>query len=98
MKKVSGKGNAAPFNGVNGDLIVLIAIEDHEKLIRDGNNLHFDHYISFADAALGINSEIPTVTGKVKIKLEEGIQIELKTNARVISCTVSQGKCFFLAF
>jgi len=72
--KVSGKGNAAPFDGVNGDLIVLIAIEDHEKLIRDGNNLHFDHYISFADAALGANSEIPTVTGKVKIKLEQGIQ------------------------
>ena len=72
--KVSGKGNAAPFDGVNGDLIVLIAIEDHDTLIRDGKNLHFDHYISFADAALGINSEIPTVTGKVKIKLEEGIQ------------------------
>jgi len=72
--KVSGKGNAAPFDGINGDLIVLIDIEDHDTLIRDGNNLHFDHYISFSDAALGINSEIPTVTGKVKIKLEEGIQ------------------------
>ena len=72
--KVSGKGNAAPFEGINGDLIVLIAIEDHETLIRDGKNLHFDHYISFVDAALGTTSEIPTVSGKVKIKLEEGIQ------------------------
>ena len=72
--KVSGKGNAAPFEGINGDLIVLIAIEDHEALIRDGKNLHFDHYISFADAALGTTSKIPTVSGKVKIKLEEGIQ------------------------
>ena len=72
--KVSGKGNAAPFEGINGDLIVLITIEDHETLIRDGKNLHFDHYISFADAALGTTSEIPTVSGKVKIKLEEGIQ------------------------
>jgi molecular chaperone DnaJ len=72
--KVSGKGNAAPFEGVNGDLIVLIAIEEHDKLIRDGQNLHYDHYISFADAALGTSCEIPTVTGKVKIKLEEGIQ------------------------
>jgi molecular chaperone DnaJ len=72
--KVSGKGNAAPFEGVNGDLIVLISIEEHDKLIRDGQNLHFDHYISFADAALGASVEIPTVTGKVKIKLEEGIQ------------------------
>ena len=72
--KVSGKGNAAPLEGVNGDLMVLIAIEEHDKLIRDGQNLHYDHYISFADAALGNSCEIPTVTGKVKIKLEEGIQ------------------------
>ena len=72
--KVSGKGNAAPFDGVNGDLIVLISIEDHPNLIRDGNNLHFDHYISFSDAALGASSEIPTINGKVKIKLEQGIQ------------------------
>ena len=72
--KVSGKGNAAPFEGVNGDLIVLIAIQEHEKLIREGQNLHYDHYISFSDAALGTSCEIPTITGKVKIKLEEGIQ------------------------
>jgi molecular chaperone DnaJ len=72
--KVSGKGNAAPFEGINGDLIVLIQVEEHKQLIRDGQNLHFDHYISFADAALGANTEIPTVSGKVKIKLEEGIQ------------------------
>ncbi len=72
--KVSGKGNAAPLEGINGDLIVLIAIEEHAKLIRDGQNLHFDHYISFSDAALGTSCEIPTVTGKVKIKLKEGIQ------------------------
>ena len=72
--KVSGKGNAAPFEGINGDLIVLINIEEHETLIRDGQNLHYDHYISFCDAALGNSCEIPTITGKVKIKLEPGIQ------------------------
>lgn len=72
--KVSGKGNAAPLEGINGDLIVLIQVEEHEHLIRDGQNLHFDHYISFADAALGTTTEIPTVSGKVKIKLEEGMQ------------------------
>ena len=72
--KVSGKGNAAPLEGINGDLIVLISIEEHTSLIRDGQNLHFDHYISFSDAALGANSEIPTINGKVKIQLEEGIQ------------------------
>ena len=72
--KVSGKGNAGPFDGINGDLIVLISIEEHDSLIRDGQNLHFDHYISFADAALGNISKIPTVTGKVKITIEKGIQ------------------------
>ena len=72
--KVSGKGNAAPFEGINGDLLVLISVEEHESLIRDGKNLHYDHYISFADAALGTTSQIPTVNGKVKIKIEKGIQ------------------------
>ena len=72
--KVSGKGNAAPMEGINGDLIVLINVEEHKQLTRDGQNLHFDHYISFTDAALGTNTEIPTISGKVKIKLEEGIQ------------------------
>ena len=72
--KVSGKGNAAPLEGINGDLIVLIAIEEHEKLVRDGQNLHYDHYISLSDAILGANTEIPTINGKVKIKLEAGIQ------------------------
>ena len=72
--KVSGKGNAAPFEGINGDLLVLISVEEHESLVRDGKNLHYDHYISFADAALGTTSQIPTVNGKVKIKIEKGIQ------------------------
>lgn len=72
--KVSGKGNAAPLEGINGDLIVLISIEKHDKLVRDGQNLHFDHYISFSEAALGTETQIPTINGKVKVKLESGIQ------------------------
>ena len=72
--KVSGKGNAAPFDGINGDLIVVISIKEDSQLFRDGQNLHFDHYISFSEAALGTSSEIPTITGKVKINLEKGIQ------------------------
>ncbi len=72
--KVSGKGNAAPADGINGDLIVLIAIEEHETLVRDGQNLHFDQYISFSEAALGTEIKIPTISGKVKVNLESGIQ------------------------
>ena len=69
--KVSGKGNAAPFEGINGDLLVLIAVDEHESLARDGQNLHYDHYISFSDAALGGTTQIPTITGIVKIKIEK---------------------------
>ena len=47
--KVSGKGNAAPMGGVNGDLLVIISVEDHPELVRDSsNNLHYDKYISFS--------------------------------------------------
>lgn len=71
---VSGKGNAAPRGGINGDLLVLIEEEEHPELKRDGSNLFYDAYINFADAALGTNIEIPTVDAKAKIKVEAGTQ------------------------
>lgn len=71
---VSGKGNAAPRGGINGDLIVLIEEEEHLELKRDGSNLFYDSYISFIDAALGTNIEVPTVDAKAKIKIEPGTQ------------------------
>ena len=72
--KVSGKGNDSVGDGVSGDLIVLIQEKEHPTLKREGNNLHFDLYISISDAVLGISKEIETVTGNVRIKLEPGIQ------------------------
>lgn len=72
--KVSGKGNDAPANGVPGDLIVAIETAEHPTLKREGDNLHYDLYISIPDAVLGTSKEIDTVTGKVRIKLEPGIQ------------------------
>ena len=72
--RFSASCNAAPFEGINGDLIVLINIEDDTDLIRDGQNLHYEHYITFSDAALGTTAEIPTINGKAKIKLENGTQ------------------------
>ncbi|MBP8033844.1 MAG: molecular chaperone DnaJ [Bacteroidia bacterium] len=71
---VGGKGNAAPRGGINGDLLVLIEEEEHLELKRDGNNLFYDSYVNFADAALGTSIEIPTVDAKVKVKLEPGTQ------------------------
>lgn len=72
--KVANKGNDAPGNGIPGDLIVAIEEQEHEFLKREGENLHYDLYISFPEAALGVSKEIETVTGKVRIKLDEGIQ------------------------
>jgi len=72
--KVSGKGNEASGNGVPGDLIVAIETEEHHALKREGDNLHYDLYISISDAILGTSKEIDAVTGKVRIKLEAGIQ------------------------
>ena len=66
---VTGKGNAGPFNGIPGDLIVVIEEVDDENLRRDGENLHFEAYVNFVDAVLGQSIEIPTVSGKAKIKI-----------------------------
>ena len=73
--KVSGKGNDAPgSNSIAGDLLVFIEETEHEFLKREGENLHFDMYVSISEAVLGVSKDIETVTGKVRIKLEEGIQ------------------------
>ncbi|MDX1328283.1 MAG: molecular chaperone DnaJ [Arenibacter sp.] len=72
--KVPNKGNEAPGDGIPGDLLVAIETEEHETLKREGDNLHYDLYISYSDAVLGTSKEIDTVGGKVRIKLEAGIQ------------------------
>ncbi len=71
---VSGKGNAAERGGVPGDLLIVIEEVEDPNLKRDGNNLHYDLYISIPDAALGTSLEIPTIDGKAKIKIEPGTQ------------------------
>lgn len=72
--KVTGKGNDAPGNGIAGDLLVAIQEQEHPTLKREGDNLHYDMYVSIPDAVLGNSKEIDTVTGKVKIKIEAGVQ------------------------
>jgi molecular chaperone DnaJ len=73
---VGGKGNAARRGGVPGDLLVLIAEEEHSELIRDENDLIYNLFLSFPDLALGLTAEIPTIDGKVKVKIEAGTQPE----------------------
>ena len=71
---MNGKGNFPERGGVSGDLLIQIEEEPHEFLKRDGNNIMFEQYISFVDAALGANLEVPTIEGKVKIKVDPGTQ------------------------
>ncbi len=71
---VSGKGNAGPGGGPNGDLLIQIEEVEDEKLQREGQNILYNLFLNFADAALGTQVEVPTVDGKVKIKIEAGTQ------------------------
>jgi len=71
---MSGKGNVPPRGGIAGDLLIVIEEEEHDLLHREGNNVIFDLYVSFVDAALGTSVEVPTITGKAKITLEAGTQ------------------------
>jgi molecular chaperone DnaJ len=71
---VSGKGNAARRGGINGDLIVVIEEEPHPELIREGNDIIYNLFISIPDAILGANAEVPTIEGKVRIKIDPGTQ------------------------
>ncbi|MGD0341480.1 MAG: molecular chaperone DnaJ [Bacteroidales bacterium] len=71
---VSGKGNAPRRGGVNGDLLVVVDEEDHPDLIREGNDLIYNLFISIPDAILGTHVEVPTVDNNVKIKIDPGTQ------------------------
>ncbi|MEL6695572.1 MAG: molecular chaperone DnaJ [Bacteroidota bacterium] len=72
--KMSGKGNAGLRGGPSGDLIIQIEEEPSELFERDGDNLIHELFISFPDAALGKQVEIPTLDNKVRIKIPAGTQ------------------------
>lgn len=71
---IQGKGNAAPKNGLPGDLIVSIEEIAHEHFQRDGMNILYPLLISVADAALGTKIEVPTLDGRVKLQVPSGTQ------------------------
>ncbi len=71
---MSGKGNVPIRGGIPGDLLIVIEEEEHAVLKREGNNVVYDLYINFADAALGTSVEVPIIDGFVKIKIEPATQ------------------------
>ena len=69
-----GKGNAARWNGVPGDIQVFIEEEPHKELLRDGQNLQYNLLLDVPTAILGGSAEVPTIDGRVKIKIDPGTQ------------------------
>ncbi|MCB0570972.1 MAG: molecular chaperone DnaJ [Phaeodactylibacter sp.] len=69
-----GKGHAGLQGGPPGDLLINIEEKPHESLQRDGMNLIHELYLNFADAAIGTSIEVPTIDGRVKIKIPPGTQ------------------------
>jgi molecular chaperone DnaJ len=67
--RLSGKGEAGPQGGPAGDLYVQMVVRKHPIFVRDDSNLHCEVPISFAQAALGGDLEVPTLSGKVKLKI-----------------------------
>lgn len=67
--RLAGEGEAGPMGGPSGDLYVQVSVAAHEFFSRDGNDLHCEVPISFVDAALGGELEVPTMDGRVKLKI-----------------------------
>ncbi len=71
---VKGKGNAAIHGGVNGDLLVVIEEIPHPELLRDGNDVIYNLMLDIPTAALGGSVEVPTITGRARLKIPAGTQ------------------------
>jgi len=70
--KVSGEGELGTYGGPPGDLYVVINVTPHPFFKRKGNDLHCEVPISFTQAALGAEIEVPTIDGKTSIKIPAG--------------------------
>ncbi|GAA3931329.1 molecular chaperone DnaJ [Litoribacillus peritrichatus] len=67
--RLAGEGEAGGNGGPAGDLYVQVEVREHAIFQRDGRNLYCDVPISFADASLGGELEVPTLDGRVKLKI-----------------------------
>ena len=80
--KLSGQGDTGLNGGPGGDLYVLIHIEPHEFFKRDEYDVHCEVPLSFSQAALGAEIEVPTLGGRVSMKIPEGTQSGQKMKLR----------------
>lgn len=71
---ISDAGNAGIRGGVPGDLRIEIQEEEHEHFVRDGLDIYYDVYLSFPEAALGTEVDVPTLEGRARLEVEAGVQ------------------------
>lgn len=74
--RLSGEGEAGPNAGPSGDLYVFLTVTEHDLFEREGEDLSIDIPISFVQASLGDEIEVPTIDGKAKMKIPAGTQSE----------------------
>ncbi|GJM74633.1 hypothetical protein HMSSN036_68490 [Paenibacillus macerans] len=67
--RMTGEGEGGLRGGPPGDLYIVIRVKDHEYFEREGDDVYLEVPITFAQAALGDEIEIPTLTEKVKLKI-----------------------------
>jgi molecular chaperone DnaJ len=76
--RLTGQGEPGKNGGPAGDLYIVFHVRDHEFYERDGNDLYCELPLTFAQAALGDDVEVPTLYGKVKTKIPAGTQTGTK--------------------
>lgn len=76
--RISGKGNAGTNGGPSGDLYVYFNVRPDDFFVREGSDIYCELPLTFAQAALGDEIEIPTVHGKVKFNIPSGTQSNTK--------------------
>ena len=91
---LKGQGNCGENGGPNGDVYVIFKVKSHELFVRNGNNVFYELPISFAEATLGAEVEIPTLEGKEKYTIPEGTETgtEFTLKDRGISDVNGYGK------
>ncbi|MCQ2795568.1 MAG: molecular chaperone DnaJ [Bacilli bacterium] len=72
--RLAGKGSRGTNGGENGDLYIEVVTQPHPNFKRDGNDIHLTIPLSFIDASLGTEVEVPTVYGSVALKIPSGTQ------------------------
>ena len=80
--KLSDKGDSGTSGAPSGDLYVVIDVKEHELFERDGFDIHCTIPISFSQAALGCEIEVPTLSGRVQVPIQAGIQSNKKMRLR----------------